>query len=334
MHEAQFWETKEDDKVFCRLCPQKCIISEGRTGFCRVRLNKEGKLYTLNYGKCTSYGFDPIEKKPLYHFYPGSDIFSVGTYGCNLKCGFCQNWSIAHADPEAIDITPEALVKAAQDGSYSYNSVGIAYTYSEPLMWYEFIHETAIMARESGLKNVLVTNGYVNPEPLKKLLPLIDAVNIDVKGFSNKYYKETCFGELEPVLETVKAANEKCHVEITTLLVTGLNDSDEEISRLADWIASISEDIPLHLSRYFPQYKMNLPPTPLDVMERVREIALDRLNYVYLGNIGDSRTSSTFCPSCGLKVIARSGYGVINTGIEENKCTNCGKAIKLIGQFG
>ncbi len=225
MQQALFWEKTDNKKVQCLLCPQKCVIAAGRKGFCRVRENRDGTLYTINYGQCSAYGMDPIEKKPLYHFYPGSYIFSVGTFGCNLRCGFCQNWNIAHGDPETVTILPQRLVEIAAAEHEGYQSVGIAYTYSEPLMWYEFVYDTAGIARQAGLKNVLVTNGFINPEPLAKILPLIDAMNIDVKGFSDSYYNETCTGELHPVLRTVETASKYCHVEITTLLVTGLNDS-------------------------------------------------------------------------------------------------------------
>jgi pyruvate formate lyase activating enzyme len=286
MREALYWqEGTTKDSVNCLLCPQMCVIAQNKKGFCRVRQNLEGRLYTLNYGKCSSYGMDPIEKKPLYHFYPGSYIFSVGTFGCNMGCGFCQNWRIAHGEPDTIDISPEKLVEIASGDFQSRRSIGIAYTYSEPFMWYEFIRDTAPLARQAGLKNVLVTNGFINPEPLSELLPFIDAMNIDVKGFNEKYYNHTCAGNLEPVLRTVEKANSNCHVEVTTLLVTGLNDSEEEISALADWLAGVNKDIPLHLSRYFPNYKMELPPTPLATMERAREIAQQKLKYVYLGNV-------------------------------------------------
>jgi pyruvate formate lyase activating enzyme len=286
MREALYWqEGTTKNSVNCLLCPQMCVIAQDKKGFCRVRQNLEGRLYTLNYGKCSSYGMDPIEKKPLYHFYPGSYIFSVGTFGCNMGCGFCQNWRIAHGEPDTIDISPEKLVEIASGDFQSRRSIGIAYTYSEPFMWYEFIRDTAPLARQAGLKNVLVTNGFINPEPLSELLPFIDAMNIDVKGFNEKYYNHTCAGNLEPVLRTVEKANSNCHVEVTTLLVTGLNDSEEEISALADWLAGVNKDIPLHLSRYFPNYKMELPPTPLATMERAREIAQQKLKYVYLGNV-------------------------------------------------
>ncbi|MGB9803090.1 AmmeMemoRadiSam system radical SAM enzyme [Desulfofundulus sp.] len=286
MQEALFYEKGDGGIAFCRLCPRFCKIREGNTGFCRVRKNQQGTLYTLNYGRVSSYGLDPIEKKPLYHFYPGSDIFSLGSVGCNLHCGFCQNWQIAHADPRTVYLSPEEAVAAAKEQvARGYPCVGLAYTYNEPFVWYEYVYDTARLARKEGLKNVLVTNGYVNEEPLRRLLPYIDAMNIDVKGFSGEYYREVCAGHLEPVLRTVEFAHGHCHVELTTLLVPGLNDSEEEIRRLVDWVAALSPDIPLHFTRYFPNYKFDLPPTPLETLKRAREIALEKLHYVYLGNV-------------------------------------------------
>ncbi|WP_418791459.1 AmmeMemoRadiSam system radical SAM enzyme [Phosphitispora sp. TUW77] len=334
MKQAMLWENIGNDKIRCLLCPQKCVITEGKKGFCRVRHNNGGVLYAVNYGQVTSYGIDPIEKKPLYHFYPGSDIFSVGTFGCNLRCGFCQNWSIAHGDPDTVTISPEQLATAtaaaAAEEHDGHNSIGIAYTYSEPLMWYEYVYDAAKLVRASGLKNVLVTNGFINPEPLKEILPFIDALNIDVKGFSDSYYNETCMGELPPVLQTVEIASAYCHVEVTTLLVNGLNDSKEEISQLAEWLAGINKDIPLHLSRYFPNYKMELPPTPLYVLEEARNEALKKLNYVYLGNVPGSEAASTYCPECGTLLIDRRGYRAVEIGLEGQNCRICGREIMII----
>ncbi len=216
----------EDFKGYlrCQVCPHFCKLKDGQRGICRVRKNLDGKLFALNYGECSSYGVDPIEKKPLRNFHPGSMIFSVGTVGCNLSCGFCQNWQIAKGEPQTITLTVEELVDLAGRG----DSIGVAYTYSEPMMWYEFVYDAARAVSQAGLKNVLVTNGFINPEPLEALLPYIDAMNIDVKGFTEKYYKQACGGRLKPVLKTVERAVKAWHVEITTLLVTGLNDLPEE----------------------------------------------------------------------------------------------------------
>jgi pyruvate formate lyase activating enzyme len=333
MREAMFYEKKEQDLVHCRLCPKLCTIREGRKGFCRVRQNRGGTLYTINYGQVSSCGLDPIEKKPLYHFYPGSTIFSIGTFGCNLRCGFCQNWQIAHGDPSTTEATPRQVVDLArrQEGREGSN-VGIAYTYNEPLMWYEFVFDTAQQVRQAGLKNVLVTNGYVNETPLRQILPYIDAMNIDVKGFTDDYYREKCGGHLEPVLRTVEIAHRECHVELTTLLVTGLNDSPEEITRLVDWVASLDPEIPLHFSRYFPQFELELPPTPLDTLKRAYEIARKRLSYVYIGNASQVGGSNTVCPRCGATVIGRTGYSITTTGLDGQKCLQCGRSIRITGE--
>lgn len=331
MHKAMFWTKEADRHIQCLLCPQNCYIREGKTGFCRVRKNIEGELYSLNFGQCSSYALDPIEKKPLYHFHPGSAIFSVGTFGCNLKCGFCQNWTIAHEDPETVYITPEDLVKTVQRAYLGLGQapLGIAYTYSEPLMWFEYVYETAKLAREAGMVNVLVTNGYINKEPLGELLPLMDAMNIDVKGFTNHYYRESCTGRLDPVLKTVETASRRCHVEITTLLVPGLNDSADEVEQLTQWLAGIDPEIPIHFSRYFPSYKMSLPPTPVERMEQAREIALERLSYVYLGNM-EGMGKNTYCPQCGVLLIQREGYGPKIMNLKNNQCAACGRKISLI----
>jgi pyruvate formate lyase activating enzyme len=283
MKEAMYYKKLDDKRVLCYLCPHHCNIAEGFRGACRVRKNMDGVLYTLNYNRLAALALDPIEKKPLYHFYPGSYILSAGTVGCNLKCSFCQNYHIAQdEDAETRDITPIQLVNIAK--KYE-NNIGIAYTYNEPSIWFEFVYETAKLAKDNGLKNVLVTNGFISEEPLKDLLPFIDAMNIDVKGFTEKYYRDVCKGLLEPVKRTVEIAAEKCHVEITTLVVTDLNDSIEEIREIAMWLSSINKDIPLHLSRYFPNYKLSNDPTPVSTLVAAKEEAEKYLNYVYMGNV-------------------------------------------------
>jgi len=333
LREAMFYEKKEPDLVQCRLCPKLCAIREGRKGFCRVRQNRGGTLYPVNYGQVSSCGLDPIEKKPLYHFYPGSAIFSLGTIGCNLRCGFCQNWQIAHGDPPTTEVTPAQVVDLAcrQDGQ-GRPGIGVAYTYNEPFMWYEFVWDTAQLAHQTGLKNVLVTNGYVNETPLRQILPYIDAMNIDVKGFTDDYYRANCAGHLKPVLRTVEIARRECHVELTTLLVTGLNDSTEEITRLVDWVASLDPEIPLHFSRYFPQFEVELPPTPIGTLKRAYEIARQKLSYVYLGNAPQTGGSDTLCPRCGATVISRTGYSITVAGLNGHNCARCGQAIRIAGQ--
>ncbi len=282
---AMYFKKIEDQAVHCYLCPHSCIIKPGGSGICGARKNIGGDLYSMNYGRTTSIAMDPIEKKPLYRFYPGSMILSVGTFGCNLKCSFCQNWTIAHTDTQTAEITPSELVEKAS-GLIARKNIGIAYTYNEPAIWYEFVYDTCRAARDNGLKNVLVTNGFIGREPLEALLPFIDAMNIDVKAYTSGFYKEICKASLENVKETVKIAAGKCHVEVTTLVIPGLNDSLEEIDRLSEWLAAISRNIPLHLSRYFPSYKMtHIPPTPEKTLADARNKALEHLKYVYLGNI-------------------------------------------------
>lgn len=331
MREAEFYE-RAGEKVTCSLCPHNCHLGEGQKGLCRVRKNIGGKLYTLNYALVSSWGLDPIEKKPLYHFYPGSQIFSVGTFGCNFHCRFCQNWEIAHGEPVTESIPPEKLVDIAVGARDKSGSVGIAYTYSEPVVWYEYVYDSAKLAHEKGLKNVLVTNGSIQEEPLKRLLLYIDAMNIDVKAITGDYYRRVCRGELEPVLRTVEKAYGRCHIELTTLLVPGMNDRDEEIGTLVDWVASLDVSIPLHFSRYFPRYEMELPPTPLKTLTRAWELARSKLRYVYIGNaweLGEDY-SNTRCPACHNLLVRRSGYGVTFPGLKGRRCKECGTEIEIV----
>jgi pyruvate formate lyase activating enzyme len=282
---AMYFDKIEDSKVHCYLCPHNCVIKPDSLGTCRARKNVDGELYSLNYAKVTSLALDPIEKKPLYRFHPGSQILSAGTFGCNLKCSFCQNWSIAHEDPETYAISALELVRKAEQLKAEGN-IGIAYTYNEPSIWYEFVYDTARLARERKLANVLVTNGFISREPLEEILPYIDAMNIDVKAYTDSFYHDICKAALDNVKETAELAAGKCHVEVTTLVIPGLNDALEEIEETAKWLASISDEIPLHLSRFFPNYKMtDKPPTPLKTLERARNKASGYLKYVYMGNV-------------------------------------------------
>ncbi|MDN5331879.1 MAG: pyruvate formate lyase activating enzyme [Tepidanaerobacteraceae bacterium] len=325
--EAMFYEKEEGELVRCLLCPHRCAISPGRSGTCRVRKNIDGRLYSTNYGRISSLGMDPIEKKPLYHFYPGSIIFSVGSFGCNFRCKFCQNWQIAQIAEVPTEYVPaERLVKIAKSQP---GNIGIAYTYNEPSIWYEYVIECARLAKGEGLKNVLVTNGFIEMEPLEQLLPYVDAMNIDVKAYTEDFYRDLTAGRLSSVKRTVERAHKDCHVEITTLLIPGLNDRDEEIEALACWLSSIRRDIPLHLTRYFPNYKLNLPPTPVSTLKRAREIAMKYLDYVYTGNIADEVGSNTYCPRCGEAVIRRHGYRV-QVGVRDGKCGKCGSEISVV----
>jgi pyruvate formate lyase activating enzyme len=329
MREALFYKALEGDKVQCELCPKACIISQGGKGFCRVRRHEEGKLYTANYMRCSSYALDPIEKKPLYHFFPGSTIFSVGTWGCNFSCQFCQNWQIAQGDPETMVLSPERVVDIVRDYASSARCIGVAYTYSEPTVWYEFVLETAQAVKQAGYKNVLVTNGYIAEKPLRQLLPFIDAMNIDVKAFQQDFYRQVCCGDLETVKKTAEIAVQHCHVELTTLLIPDMNDSKEEIMELTDWVATrLNPNVPLHFSRYFPNYKFNKPPTPVEKMVEAKEIARRKLRYVYLGNVGGTG-SNTYCYQCDALLVDRSrGQSYISA---ENKCPHCGAHIHIVG---
>ncbi|HEX3031063.1 MAG TPA: AmmeMemoRadiSam system radical SAM enzyme [Bacillota bacterium] len=330
--EAKYYRKLDQGRVQCELCPHRCTLTEGGRGICRARGCTEGKLHSLNYGQVSSFGLDPIEKKPLYHFYPGWDIVSLGTVGCNLGCSFCQNWSIAHGDPETTEMTAEQAVTLAlaQGGE---RNLGIAYTYSEPLVWYEFVLDCARLVKDHGLKNVLVTNGFINLEPLQELLPYLDALNIDVKGFTPEYYTEICRGSLEGVKAAVELAAKHCHVEVTTLLVTDLNDSPQEVEELADWLAGINRDIPLHLTRYFPNYKLDKPATPLDRMEQAFHIARDKLNYVYLGNMDSEEGRDTYCRNCGTLLVSRRFYRGKARGLaacgDYSCCRICGQQVPI-----
>ncbi len=273
-------------KALCELCFHHCALDEGQTGLCRARACQDGKIVSLNYGKLTSLALDPIEKKPLRRFHPGSLILSVGSFGCNMRCPFCQNHEISMAGDSGIptvEVSPEQLAAKAAD-LVPHGNIGVAYTYNEPLIGYEYVRNCAALVHEQGMVNVLVTNGTVEEEPWRALLPLVDAANIDLKGFTPSWYRRLG-GDLETVKRSIVLAAERCHVEVTTLLIPGENDSEEEIRELARWLASISPEIPLHLSRFFPQYQMvDRLPTPVEQVYRLSEAAQEYLSHVYTGN--------------------------------------------------
>ncbi|NMB07259.1 MAG: AmmeMemoRadiSam system radical SAM enzyme [Tissierellia bacterium] len=322
--EAMYYEKGKDNTVKCHLCPHNCTIKEGKVGICKVRKNIEGKLISLNYGKQTSYAYDPIEKKPLYHFYPGRDIFSIGSFGCNLNCDFCQNWEIAHGTTLTMEIEDEDILLLGK----SKNSIGIAYTYNEPTISYEYIYHISKLAKEKGLKNVLVTNGFINEEPLKEILPYIDAMNIDLKSMNEDFYKKICKGRLNPVLKTIEIAAKHTHVEITTLIIDGVNSSEEEIEALTNWIGNKNREIPFHISKFFPHYKMQIPQTSYNTLIKAKDIAKKYLDYVYIGNVWGT-DNNTYCPNCQSQLINRQGLGEI-VGIKDEKCKVCGREINVI----
>jgi len=278
----------------------------------------------LSYGRTVTINVDPIEKKPLYHFLPGSIILSIGPNGCTFNCTFCQNWHISQEDVSTTYISPEDLVELAERNG----SVGVAFTYTEPLLWFEYLLDVAPMLREKGLKSVLVTNGFLNEEPASELAPLIDGFNVDLKSIRDEFYRKYCDGRVEPVKRFIETVNKVSHVEVTNLIIPGLNDSRSDIEDLVDWVSSISSDIPLHFSRFFPQYRMNdRPPTPPETLKMAYEIAVKKMKYVYIGNIFIEGTEDTRCPDCGAVVVKRVGYSVQVMG-DEGRCHECGTEIK------
>lgn len=326
----RLWEKHKEGSLRCTLCPKLCIIRPGGRGICGARENREGEIYPITAGIISGYALDPIEKKPLYHFFPGSVILSVGSYGCNLTCDFCQNYHISQhfAGDQSARLHPEELVRHAANAR---GNIGIAYTYNEPVIWFEYVTESARLAREKGLRNVMVTNGYVNQEPLKEFIQVIDAFNIDLKAFSNDFYRLYTGATLKPVMQAIKSvASSGRHLEITTLILPGMNDSPDEMRREAEWISeNAGRSVPLHLSRYFPTYRRTTPATPPETILMLREIAEEYLDFVYTGNMpGDEGGSDTRCPSCHTTVIKRSGYYTRITGItDEGRCVKCDRQI-------
>jgi pyruvate formate lyase activating enzyme len=331
MHQAKarHFNARADGTVECVLCPHLCVIADGRTGICGVRKNARGELCTTIYGEITGMSMDPIEKKPLYHFHPGSSILSIGTKGCNFKCSYCQNWHISQdVDARSNRYDPDAVVKAAIE----HGSVGVAYTYSEPFIWFEYTQDCARRAREAGLKNVYVTNGFINPGPLDELLEYADAMNIDLKAFREDTYKKVQKGRLAPVLDSIRRAHGRCHVELTTLVVTGMNDDMDEMRGIIDWIAALDKNIPWHVSRYHPSFKYDAPPTDTAFLRRVCEEAAKKLSFVYCGNVaGGAGFEDTKCPSCGATVIERRGYRTKITALKQGACAACGHVLGIIG---
>lgn len=325
---AAFWGIDEKGRVACRLCPIHCVLTEGKIGVCRGKQNIGGRLWAINYGQTTAVAVDPMEKKPLYHFLPGSTILSVGPNGCNLACDFCQNYHISQNESPTRAVTPEQVAVLAEEEG----SAGVAYTYTEPTIWYEFVRDAADAVRRRGLVNVLVTNGMIEPEPLTALAPLVDAMNIDIKSMSPDFYRKVCKGRLEPVLETVRAAvGYGIHVEITNLVIPGLNDADDDFHRLADFIAAVDPAIPLHLSKYHPAYKRTAPPTPTATLIRGADIARASLSFVYVGNVDLPAWRHTVCPSCGATAIERGWFGVERSSYTAGgDCSACGTNLNIV----
>ncbi|MDY6820990.1 MAG: AmmeMemoRadiSam system radical SAM enzyme [Deferribacterota bacterium] len=327
LREAIFYKKLNLEKniVRCELCPHRCVINPNNVGNCLIRKNIDGKLYLTTYGEITSIAIDPIEKKPLYHFFPSKNILSIGTTGCNLKCPFCQNWQISSKKAFTEEISIEKLANLV----VTHNSIGIAYTYNEPFIWYEFILDAAKNMHDHNIKNVFVTNGCINAEPLEKLLPYIDAANVDLKAFNNDFYRWVK-GDLETTLQTIELLHKNNkHLELTNLVIPTKNDNPDEFYEMCKWISSLSKDIPLHISRYFPNHKLSIPPTPISTLKNFYNIAKRCLNYVYIGNVLIDDAASTYCPLCNFEVIKRSGYNTI-VNIKDNKCPKCGNTLPIL----
>ncbi|MBN2020919.1 MAG: AmmeMemoRadiSam system radical SAM enzyme [Sedimentisphaerales bacterium] len=319
-----------NQNVQCELCPKRCVIGPGQSGDCRVRINIDGVLRTVVYGYPCSMNIDPIEKKPLFHFLPGTPILSLATVGCNLHCLNCQNWEISQCNPEdstAMPVPPEQLVKIALQRKCP----SIAYTYTDPIVYYEYAYDTSRLARQAGIRNALVTAGYCNPEPWRRLLEVTDAARIDLKGMSDDFYRKFCSGTAGPVKQClIDAVAAGVHVEVINLIIPTLNDKPEDIRQLARWVkGSLGNDIPLHFSGFYPHYKMqHLPPTPLATLDLARHIALEEgLYYVYIGNIRSKEGENTYCPSCKKMLIQRQGFMVVRNILKDGCCPDCGRKI-------
>ncbi len=322
--QAKYFSKLEHKLIRCELCPVNCKIKPGKHGICKLRLNDDGELIADGYGKVVSLSIDPIEKKPLYHFHPGKPILSTGPNGCNLRCPFCQNWQISQENVPTQYVSPEQL---AELGGRQ-NSIGVAFTYTEPLIWYEYLYDTALLLRECGLKVVVVSNGYLNEQPARELFGIVDAANIDLKSASPEFYRDTCRGNRDDVLRTIRIAHEmNVALEVTNLLITGENDSEDDIKAIVDLIAEIDPLIPFHISRYFPNYKYDNAPTPLGSLERAVNIAREKLAYVYPGNYIDN--SDTRCPQCGHVLVKRNGYHIDLPHGEIGNCPECGRAVDI-----
>jgi len=335
MKEAMLYEKLKGNKVRCNLCAHHCVINPGKRGICGVRENQGGVLNLLVYGKVIAEHNDPIEKKPLYHFYPGSLSFSIATVGCNFKCLFCQNADISQMPKEeekilGWDTTPKEIVAKA----LSQKASSIAYTYTEPTIFFELAYDTAYQAVKKGLKNLFVTNGYMTKDALEIIKPYLHAANVDLKSFQDTYYKKICGGRLQPVLDTItNMVKMGIWVEVTTLLIPTLNDSEDELKDIARWLYQLNPDIPWHISRFFPTYRLtNLPPTPIETIHRAREIGLEEgLHYVYTGNIPGNKGENTYCHHCHNLLIGRYGYTIMEYNIKDGCCAHCGTKIPGVG---
>jgi pyruvate formate lyase activating enzyme len=333
MKEAMFYEKLEDKMVKCNLCSHRCSrIADSKRGICGVRENRDGKLYSLVYGRVAARSVDPIEKKPLFHFLPGSRSYSIATVGCNFRCRNCQNYDISQLPKErkiivGQEVSPEEIVSAAKRN----NCESIAYTYSEPTIFFEYAYDTAKLAHKEGIKNVFVTNGYITPEALKEISPYLDAANIDLKSFSDDFYRKNCGARLNPVLDSIRLYKSLgIWTEITTLIIPSLNDTEEELRKIAEFIKKeVGEETPWHITQFHPTYKLiDLPRTPVTILRKAREIGLEAgLRYVYEGNVPGENGENTYCHNCGKMLIRRFGYSIIENKIKNSACAYCGAEI-------
>lgn len=330
--ESYLYDKLKDGLVKCKTCSWRCTIKNGNRGYCQVRENRQGTLTVLNYALASSANVDPIEKKPLFHFYPGTNVFSLGTVSCNFRCLQCQNFSISQVTLDESrrdlnEITPERAVELAKQ----YGCRGIAWTYNEPTIWFEYTYDSARLAKAQDLYTVYVTNGYMTPEALDMINPFLDAMNIDIKGFTEDFYHKLCKTKLAPVLETVKKAHSLgIHIELTYLIIPTHNDSPDEISNFIDWVAQLDENIPVHFSRFHPDYQLtHVPVTPAETLDMAWKMGRERLKYVYVGNIPGHEGENTHCPQCQTLLIERVGYRTKIKGLTGNKCSECGYPINV-----
>jgi pyruvate formate lyase activating enzyme len=328
--EARYYERLEQGRVRCTLCPRGCVTGDRERGYCRVRENRNGTYYTLVYGYPCALHLDPIEKKPFFHVLPGTASLSLATVGCNLECKFCQNWQISQSRPEQVDVkyvTPASITEQAIE----LGAPTIAYTYGEPVVFIEYVQDIARTAKEKGVRSIVISNGYMEQKPLRDNCALISAMKIDLKAFDDAYYRSICGGTLKPVLDSiVTVRSEGVWLEIVYLMVPTLNDDPEKIREMARWLVrNAGDDVPVHFSRFFPQFRLkNLPPTPVSSLERAYEVCREEgLKYVYVGNVPQHWTESTYCPGCEKKIISRSGYRITAVDITGGTCRFCGEPI-------
>jgi pyruvate formate lyase activating enzyme len=332
MHPANYWHPEADSAVRCELDPHNCKIADGKRGICGVRENRGGKLYSLVYGRSTGPSIDPIEKKPLYHFYPGSKVLSYGTVGCNLKCLHCQNYTTSQAEadtPYLQDVKLDEIPLLCRE----YKCGGVAWTYNEPTVWFEFTLDGCKVAKKYSLYTCYVTNGFINEAPLREIAPFLDAMNIDVKGFTEDFYRKICKAKLQSVLDTcVLAKSLKIHIELTYLVIPAYNDSESEMRKFSEWAATtIGKDVPVHFSRFHPDYKLvDVPATPAATLKKAHGIAKAAgLEHVYIGNVPGSKEDNTYCPKCGTLLIERQGFFTNLNRLKGNDCPKCGTKVNI-----